>query len=186
MHQNPTRDNDPDRQSRVQLTMVWLKAQPVIAAYIGSAVRDVQHAEDLLQETALAVAVSFDQYDADRPFLPWAMGIARHKLLRYYREHGKDRLVFDGELLNQIGERMESQAEAIQFRSDALKRCMEKLASHAMQMIRMRYMQGMDYQRISAATGRTVAGVANSLHRSRKALAECVKREYAKSMGGAG
>ena len=176
----PDRD---DRAKRRELAICWHKAQPVVAAYIASAVRDHQHAEDMLQETALSVAETFDQYDPDRPFLAWAIGIAKHKLYHYYRKQSRDRLVFDEDLLSQIGARFEDQAEALRDRNAALKTCMDRLAKHARDMIQMRYMDAMGYEQIAKAMGRSTAGVANGLSRARKFLAECVKREFKNSPG---
>ena len=179
----PSDSDQDDRANRRKLAICWHKAQPVVAAYIASAIRDHQHAEDLLQETALSVAESFDQYDPQRPFIAWAIGIARHKMLHYFRRQRRDRLVFDEVLLSQVGSRFEQQAETLKDRNAALTICMQRLAKHALEIVQMRYVNGMNYEQIGQATGRTTAGVANSLSRARKALAQCVKRELARNLG---
>lgn len=46
-------------------------------------------AEDLVQETLIAIHGRRATYDADQPFLPWAYAIARYKLIDYYRRHGR-------------------------------------------------------------------------------------------------
>lgn len=176
MSKDPNKLN-PESESRKQFALCWMQAQPIIAAYIASGIRDRQHCEDVLQETALSIAESFDQYDSDKPFLPWAMAFARNKLLQYYRKHRKDRLVFDESLLEQIGQRIEEQADVAKHRQRALAHCLEKLADHAREMIRLRYVQNLGYDQIAKTVGRTAAGVANNLYRSRKALAECVTIE---------
>lgn len=167
----------PESEHRKRFALCWTQSQPIVAAYLASGIRDRQHCEDVIQETALAIAEAFDQYDPAKPFLPWAMGVARHKLLQYYRKHSRDRLVFDEALLEQIGQRIENEAETIKHRQHALTRCMEKLAISAREMIELRYLDNKGYDQIAKALGRTRAGVANSLYRSRKALADCVKRE---------
>jgi len=176
---NPT----PESEQRKQFARCWMQAQPVVAAYIASGIRDRQHCEDVLQDTALSIAEAFDQYDATKPFLPWAMGVARNKLLQYYRNHHRDRLVFDEALLEQIGVRIEAQAEHTKDRQLALAHCLEKLAEHAREMIKLRYVQDLGYDQIAEMLGRTRAGVANSLYRSRKALAQCVKAESKRLSG---
>lgn len=181
----PDRPNPSESQRRQQLTLLWMQAQPMVSAYIASAVRDRQHAEDLLQETALSVAEAFDRYDPAKAFLPWTIGVAKNKLLHYYRKHERDRLVFDDELIEQIGSRYEAESiEAFKEQGAALKRCIEKLAEHARTILQMRYVEDMGYEQIAQAVDRTAAGVANNLYRSRKALAECVKRDAARENGG--
>ena len=174
----------PESEHRKRFALCWTQAQPIVAAYIASGIRDRQHCEDVIQETALAIAEAFDQYDTDKPFVPWAMGVARHKLLQYYRKHNRDRLVFDEALLSQIGERFEQQGDTAKQRHAALSACLEKLAEHAQEMIKLRYIDNLGYDQIADALGRTRAGVANSLYRSRKALAQCIKIETQRMEGG--
>ena len=182
MSQQPSH---PESARRQQLTLLWMQAQPIVSAYINSAVRDQQHAEDLLQETALSIAESFEQYDTAKPFLPWAIGVAKNKLLHYYRRHRNDRLVFDDELLGKIGPRYEAESiAAMKEQGAALQLCIDKLAEHARAILEMRYVRDMGYEQIAEAVGRTAAGVANNLYRSRKALATCVKRQTRIEKGG--
>jgi RNA polymerase sigma-70 factor (ECF subfamily) len=42
-------------------------------------------AEDLVQETLIAVHARRGTYDAEQPFVVWLHAIARHKLIDYYR-----------------------------------------------------------------------------------------------------
>jgi len=161
-----------------------MQAQPVVAAYLASGIRDRQHCEDVIQETALAIAEAFDQYDHAKPFLPWAMGVARNKLLQYYRKHNRDRLVFDEALMSQIGERFEQQGDMTKPRQVALSACLEKLAGQAREMIKLRYVQDLGYDQIAERVGRSRAGVANNLLRSRKALADCIELETRRMEGG--
>ena len=46
----------------------------------------------------------FHEYDRQRPFVGWAMGIAKMKVLTYQREKALERVVFDGALVEQIAE----------------------------------------------------------------------------------
>jgi RNA polymerase sigma-70 factor (ECF subfamily) len=45
-------------------------------------------AEDLVQETLLAIHLKRDTYDPRQPFTPWAYAIGRYKLLDHYRRRG--------------------------------------------------------------------------------------------------
>ena len=110
--------------------------------------------------------------------------MAKNKLLHYYRRHRNDRLVFDDELLGKIGTRYEAESvEAMKEQGAALQLCIDKLAEHARAILEMRYVRDMGYEQIADAVGRTAAGVANNLYRSRKALAKCVKRQATTEKG---
>jgi len=50
-------------------------------------------AEDLVQETLLAIHLKRDTYDPGQPFTPWAYAIARYKLLDHFRRQGVRRFV---------------------------------------------------------------------------------------------
>lgn len=180
----PSTNPTPESEHRRRFALCWTQAQPVVAAYIASGVRDRQHCEDVIQETALAIAEAFDQYDPAKPFVPWAIGIARNKVLQYYRKHSKDRLVFDEALLTQISARFEEQGDLFKQRQAALSSCLEKLAETAREMIKLRYIDNLGYDKIAEVVGRSRAGVANNLLRSRKALADCVKIETQRMEGG--
>jgi RNA polymerase sigma-70 factor (ECF subfamily) len=50
-------------------------------------------AEDLLQETLLAIHLKRHTFDVTQPFTPWAYAIGRYKLLDHYRRSGVRRTV---------------------------------------------------------------------------------------------
>ena len=56
----------------------WTLAQPAVSAFVQAMVPDRAERDDVLQEVAMAVLESFGSYDRSRPFVPWAIGIARH------------------------------------------------------------------------------------------------------------
>ncbi len=68
-----------------ELARLWVQSQSVISAYITANVIDAHHAEDLVQEVAQVVAEKFMTFDRSRSFLSWALGIARNRVLKYYR-----------------------------------------------------------------------------------------------------
>ena len=76
-----TPDHDSITSQRKALARLWVSAQPTLMSFITAGVRDFHAAQDLLQDTAEAVAEGFDDYDPARPFTAWALGIARNKVL---------------------------------------------------------------------------------------------------------
>ena len=103
-------DIEPARQlaadSRQALATHWVKAQPVVAAFIASIVRDSHRADDLLQEVARISAVKFDEYDSSRAFTSWVLGIARYEILRFRRSQGRSRIMFSDSLLGESYRRL--------------------------------------------------------------------------------
>src|SRR5262245_53250378 len=87
-----TNDQTPLASVR-ELARLWVQSQSAISAYITAHVFDVHHAEDLVQEVAQAAAESFASFDRSRSFLSWVLGIARNRVLKYYRTRARDRLI---------------------------------------------------------------------------------------------
>ena len=100
--------------SMSEMAGLWVQSQSIVSAYVTANVIDLHHAEDLIQEVAKAVAEKFDTFDRSRPFTPWVLGIARNRLLKYYRTRARDRLVLSEPVLARFGDamyRIEEEAE---------------------------------------------------------------------------
>jgi RNA polymerase sigma-70 factor (ECF subfamily) len=65
--------------------------RPLAAARLGRMGISAQEVEDVVQETLTAIHLKRDTWDGDRPFLPWARAIARHKTLDAARRLGRAR-----------------------------------------------------------------------------------------------
>jgi RNA polymerase sigma-70 factor, ECF subfamily len=59
-----------------------------LRAYFARRLGAQGDAEDLVQETLLAIHLKRDTYDPGQPFTPWAYAIGRYKLLDHYRRQG--------------------------------------------------------------------------------------------------
>ena len=70
--------------------------------------RDFTARDDVLQEIAVAVIETFDRYDPERPFVGWALGIARNQVRLYLRRKQRDRLIFDEEIIARLAAAFES------------------------------------------------------------------------------
>jgi RNA polymerase sigma-70 factor (ECF subfamily) len=71
---------------RERLTRLWLKAEPSVQAFVFAAVNDVNDEEDVVQQVALTVARRFDEYDGMRPFIAWALWLAKSRIADHYRK----------------------------------------------------------------------------------------------------
>ena len=78
---------------------LWTAAQPAVSGYVRSLVRNRSMADEVLQETSLVLFRRFDEYDEQRPFVAWALGVARFQVLSLNRDAARSRVAFDTELL---------------------------------------------------------------------------------------
>lgn len=174
--------NKTDNMRRVM--GLWMKHQPTVTAYIASVVRDRHHVEDLVQEVASAISIKVDQYESDRPFLPWALGIAHRQVLKYLRSRKRDRLVFDEGLLDQLADRHIEQADGSAARKAALHECMQRLTDERKELLNSRYFQRVGVQELAKQLGRTEGAVSMLLLRIRQGLADCIRQRLATPAGG--
>ena len=140
-------------------------------------------AEDVLQEVAISVAKNYGTYDPERPFIAWALGIARNHMLMYFRRYHRDRLVFNEQVVASIGHHLESLAEEpSDNRREHLHECVKQLDERRRRLVEMRYSSGLSVIQIADALGKSVTAVKGSLHRVRKVLENCVRHRSQKAL----
>jgi RNA polymerase sigma-70 factor (ECF subfamily) len=162
--------------SRQELATLWVKAQPVVAAFIASVVRDSHRTDDLLQEVARISAMKFEEYDSSRPFTSWVLVIARFEVLRYRRSQGLSKVLFSDTLLENLVEDLEDQSEQSEDRRRALRNCLEDISGRRRLVLEMRYQRDLQPLDIAERLGITSNAVLLLLHRTRRILADCISR----------
>ena len=160
-----------------QFTRRWTEAQPIVAGYINAVVPDFQEAEDLLQEVAVILLRKFPEYDAQRPFVAWAIGVAKHEVLMARRHHARSFLSYQADLLERIGEAYEELAPEFEDRSRALRECLRSVKGRAGELLWLRYEESLKPNSISKRVGIAVVAVRVMLSRTRTALRECIERK---------
>ncbi|MGB0767950.1 MAG: sigma factor, partial [Phycisphaeraceae bacterium] len=123
------RSNESD--ARARLAELWHASQPTVSAYLFASVPNHHDAEDLLGQVAVAVARDFDQYDDAQPFVRWAIGIARHRVLNHRRQYAMNKVVFSQETIEALANAVPVEpARQSDFKA-ALKACIEQLQNQA-------------------------------------------------------
>ena len=169
------------------LSRLWSEAQPVVAAMIVGAVVDFQHAEDLVSQVAETVVMKFGDYDRSRPFVPWALGIARNIVLRHYERRAGDRLVFFEErTLSALAVAQEEVAGEAAERLALMRQCLAEVKGKTRRVMEMRYLHGVKPAAFGRALDMTSNAVWVMLHRGREAVARCVQLKLAGARFGAG
>ena len=164
---------------RERMTRHWLATERTVRAYIAGAVSSFADREDLLQQVALTVARRFDEFDEQRPFLPWVLWLARSRITDFYRAKGKRSQLLNHELLEQYAQRLVDRHDGSSRRSEALQTCLEQLPERSRTLIRLKYHDGLTTEQIAAAVMSTPASVRVALFRVREVLAGCIQRKLA-------
>lgn len=174
------RDADSER---AELAANWEHARTAVFAQLLAGIGSFHDAEDVLQEVAVSVAKSYSTYDAARPFVAWALGIARNHMLMHFRRNNRSRLVFSDQLMATIGQHLETLTEQpAEQRREALHDCINQLDERRRRLIEMRYSNGMSVTQIAESLGKSIAAVKGSLHRVRKVLERCASLRASKGL----
>jgi RNA polymerase sigma-70 factor (ECF subfamily) len=156
---------------QADFTRLWTTHQRTVSQYLLSLVTESHVAGDLLQGTALVLLRKFTEYDRRRPFLPWALGVAKRELLACRRDAVRSRLTFCSE---------RSSDESL-----ALQRCLRRLPDKLRELLRLRYFEDLNSQQISARLQLTADHVRVTLQRTRERLRACVERQLSAEEGAA-
>lgn len=169
MTEGPT--NERDFASVLSIT----ENRSKILAVIIAMVRDFDVAEDLFQETVLEILKSRDRYEPGRAFVPWACGISKNVVRRYWERENRKPLPMTEEVLVRLGE-IAAEADPDLWREErvALQRCLEKLPRHLHQLFILRYGGNLKGQELAEQAGIRLGSIRTTLARLRTQLRRCI------------
>jgi RNA polymerase sigma-70 factor (ECF subfamily) len=123
-------------------------------------------AEDLLQETLIAMHARRATYDPTRPFTAWVHAIARHKLIDYYRRTRRraEEPLDDPDLLFSSADSNAAEAQI------DVERLLGRLPEKTRQLIRAVKIEGLSSAEAEARHGMSETAVKVSVHRGLKKL----------------
>jgi RNA polymerase sigma factor (sigma-70 family) len=132
--------------------------------------RRLDDAEDLVQETLIAVHQRRATYDPDRPLGAWVHAIARYKLIDRYRRSGRTAPLEDAEA---VADEFRF-AEASDARAD-IDRLLETIPDKQAAVLRATRIEGLSTAEAAERLGIGESDVKVSAHRGLRALAARVR-----------
>lgn len=142
--------------------------QARLEVYYRRRLGDPSSAEDLVQETLMAVHAKRDTYDPDQPFTAWAYAIARYKLIDHYRRYRRhshapleDEAVFMGQTDAGFG--------AAEARMD-VERLLEELPEGQVRALRMTKIEELSVAEAAEASATGASAIKVRVHRGLKTL----------------
>jgi RNA polymerase sigma-70 factor, ECF subfamily len=150
-----------------------------LRTYLWCATRDPHATDDLLQNVWKTLWIKLDRYDPARPFIAWAMGIARIEVLRWRQAHARSREVLSEASLDRIAATVEEHAGDIAALQRHLDTCLKKLPKRSRGVLRLFYADRLRIADIAARLQRTVGAVEMQLVRLRRALRDCIEERIA-------
>lgn len=172
MHRNDTDSEDIIRQVT--------QRQRQLYSYIFSLLLNADDAQEVLQETNLALWRKRDEIHDVANFPAWACRVAYYEVLAFRKRAARDKLVFsfDDELLASLA----NEAEGTPWqdsRGAQLQACLRTLSHQSRELLQLRYATSLSVDEMSAKLGRSAAAISQALYRIRKRLLDCVTRQSA-------
>lgn len=162
----------PDEKHHLaQVQRLFIDHQPALRSYVLSIVRDFVLAQDVVQETFLALTRKAAQFDLATNFLAWACSVARFEALAALRRANRPAL--SEETLELL---LASEAAAApDYRTDWLSRCLARLTPTVQKMLRLRYEDALKPGEIAKLIGWTPNAVCVATSRARMELRQCIE-----------
>ena len=121
----------PESTNQEEFLSLFLRSEREIFRYVSVLVPNLPDAEDIVQQTAVALWEKFAEYDPKLPFTPWACRFALNKARQWVeRRHRWKRLLDEG-LAEQLLRRREELRPEVDQRLTHLDECLRKLPQTA-------------------------------------------------------
>ena len=150
---------------------------PRLRLFLLSQVHDHSTADDLAQDVFLSAMRHCEKFDVSRPAWPWLRGIARNRLLEYWRESSREIATDSVEALVAEEQRLEpGRADEVEEqRLAALRVCVEHLAPESRALLNLAYGESLTGDDMAARLKRKVGAIRVALHRLRTWLVSCIE-----------
>ncbi len=163
--------------SQTQFVRLLLANERELMRYIMALVPNVDDARDIVQETAVDLWESIDQYDVSRPFIPWANRFALKCAQEFLRkERRRKRLVAD-DVAVLLEARRAKIASQLDLRREHLQDCLNRLPDDQRRLMHDYYFEDHKIDSLATRFGRSVDAIYKCLTRIRQTLQECINRK---------
>ena len=158
-----------------------------LRAYVYHLIPHAADAQDILQETRLAMWNAFDQYKPGTHFSAWSKKVAYYRVLAFRKKKSVEsrRLIFSDACMEYLSETYHDaesgiSAEAVKLaqedQSSRLQQCLSRLKDHQKKLIAMRYQDECEIDEIAQSINKSSTATYRALSRVRLSLRKCLQR----------
>lgn len=168
----PNKDRTADQQRFLSL---FLRSEKEVFRYVAALVPNIADAEDIVQQTAVALWEKFDAYDPTLPFTPWACRFALNKVRQWMERHRRWQTLLTGGLAEEIRLRRDELRPELECRLRHLESCLARLPDEQRLLVEGYYYRRTPIKQLADTSGRTVASTYKTLQRVRQSLRRCIE-----------
>jgi RNA polymerase sigma-70 factor (ECF subfamily) len=170
-----TRRLDDKDAAQQRFLSLFLRSEREIFRYVAALVPNLADADDIVQQTALALWEKFDAYDPAQPFTPWACRFALNKTRQWIERRQRWQALLDQGLAEELARRREELLPELEVRLKHLEGCLGRLPEDQRSIVEGYYFRRDRIEDLAASSGRTVAASYKMLQRIRHALQICIE-----------
>jgi RNA polymerase sigma-70 factor (ECF subfamily) len=159
------------------LLLLLTQHQQPLFRYIFSLVPCEADARDILQETSLALYRKFEQYDATRPFLPWAYRFAYLQVQKHREKSARAPLLFSEDVMDLLASERTHIEPQLDERLRLLDDCLKKLTAQDLELVTSRYAMRQSAEEMMSRFALTRRTLFRNLELLRQRLHECVTHQ---------
>lgn len=174
MSEDSTRRFDDSNAAQQRFLSLFLRSEREIFRYVAALVPNLADADDIVQQTALALWEKFDAYDPAQPFTPWACRFALNKTRQWIERRQRWQTLLGNGLAEELEQRREELRPELEARLRHLERCLGKLPEGQRSLVEGYYFRRDGVEGLAANSGRTIAATYKLLQRIRQALQVCI------------
>jgi RNA polymerase sigma-70 factor, ECF subfamily len=175
MSPDSTRHSEDRNAVQQRFLSLFLRSEREIFRYVAALVPNVADAEDIVQQTALALWEKFDSYDPDQPFTPWACRFALNKTRQWLERRQRWQALLEGRLAEELVQRREELLPELEIKLKHLEGCLNRLPEEQRSVVEGYYYRRDAIEKLAGDSGRTVAATYKTLQRVRQALQVCIE-----------
>jgi len=175
MSPDSTRRSEEQAAAQQRFLSLFLRSEREVFRYVAALVPNVADAEDIVQQTALALWEKFDSYDPAQPFTPWACRFALNKTRQWIERRQRWQALLEGGLAEELERRREELRPELEVRLKHLEGCLGKLPEEQRTLVEGYYYRRDGIEKLAVDSGRTVAATYKILQRVRQALQMCIE-----------
>jgi RNA polymerase sigma-70 factor (ECF subfamily) len=175
MSPDPKRQSEDPAAAQQRFLSLFLRSEREVFRYVAALVPNVVDAEDIVQQTALALWEKFEAYDPSQPFTPWACRFALNKTKQWIERRQRWQALLENGLAEELAQRREELRPEIETRLKHLEGCLNKLPDEQQSIVEGYYYRRDGIEKLAEVSGRTIAATYKTLQRIRAALQLCIE-----------
>src|SRR5512140_1095383 len=155
MSSDAKRPSEDTSVAQQRFLSLFLRSEREIFRYVAALVPNMTDAEDIVQQTAIALWEKFDAYDPAQPFTPWACRFALNKARQWIERRQRWQALLDHGLAEELAQRREELQAEFEQRLTHLEGCLGKLPEGHRSLVEGYYYERASVETLTQRTGRS-------------------------------